>query len=191
MTGNFTPPDPSTLFAQSAESFTRFWTDCARKMSDSARQQAATPPTPDAIREMRNAFLNALGTAYDEYLRSPEFTQMLSQMLQSGVQFQQRMSEMLGHTRHSMQGASRQDIDTIMEVVQHLERRITDSMARLDERLSSIEQNLATGAAAKPAARKVAKKTARKAAKKSVRKSAQKKAARKTAKKKSTRRKSS
>ena len=134
-----TPPDPTKLFAESAEKFTKFWNDFTERAGG---LDPAAAPTPDSMRQMRNAFLNTLGASYDEYLRSPEFTGQLSQMLQQGVQVQQRMTEMMGQTKNAMQEPSRQDVEAIMEVMQRLERRIGDGYDRLDQRMKSMEAAL-------------------------------------------------
>jgi hypothetical protein len=166
------PPDPAKLFAESAERFTKFWNDFS---ANSGGLDSMEVPTPDSMRKMRDAFLKNLSKSYDEYLRSQDFTSQLSQMLQQGVRAQQRMSEMMGQARSSVQEASRQDVDAIMEVMQRLERRISDGFERMDERISALEPK--AGAPSKPA-RKVAKK--RPVAKKAARTS-------KTAKAKKTR----
>ena len=173
----FAPPDPTALFGESAERFTKFWSTFTDSMGG---LDSFETPTPDSMRKMRGAFLNSLAASYDEYLRSPEFTKQLSQMLQQGVQAQQRMAEMLGQTQSAWQASSRQDVDSMMQVMQRLERRIGDGFARLDERVraveSAVERNAvppepekkkaATKRSAPRAARTPAKKTAKKVVKK-------------------------
>ena len=132
-------PDPSKLFAESAEQFTKFWSEFG---DDFGAMNAGEVPTPDSMRKMRDQFLKKLTASYDEYLRSPDFTGQLSQMLQQGVQAQQRMSEMMGQARNAAQQPSRHDIDGLMEVMQRLERRISDGFERVDERIETLEDKL-------------------------------------------------
>jgi hypothetical protein len=180
----FAPPDPSTLFTQSAERFTKFWSAFTDGMGGLENFET---PTPDSMRKMRGAFLNSLAASYDEYLRSPEFTKQLSQMLQQGVKAQQRMAEMLGQTQSAWQASSRQDVDAMMQVMQRLERRIGDGFARLDERVRDLESAVERQASAEPekkkaavkqtaprAARPAAKKTTKKVVKKAAGKATQK-----------------
>lgn len=169
------PPDPTKLFAESAEKFTKFWTDFSANSGGMNQMEA---PTPDSMRKMRDAFLKNLSSSYDEYLRSPEFTGQLSQMLKQGVQAQQQISEMMGRSKSAAQEASRQDVDAMMEVMQRLERRIGDGFERMDERITAMEATLG----GKPTS---ASKAARpKAAKKAVNKTPKKSAATPVAKKK-------
>lgn len=156
MNGTTTTPDPATLFTESAERVTKFWTDFAGKCGG---MEGMTSPTPDAMRQMRNTFLNTMAASYDEYLRSPEFTSQLSQMLQQGVKAQQQMTEMMGQAKNAMQEPSRQDMDAIMEVMQRLERRIADGYDRLDQRMKSMEAALK--AQKTPAKKTTAPKSAR------------------------------
>ena len=151
MNGTTGTPDPAKLFADSAERVTQFWTDFAAKCGG---MEGMSSPTPDAMRQMRNTFLNTMAASYDEYLRSPEFTAQLSQMLQQGVKAQQQMAEMMGQAKNAMQEPSRQDMDAIMEVMQRLERRIGDGYDRLDQRLKAMEAKLE---GAKAPARKTAR----------------------------------
>lgn len=178
------PPDPSTLFTQSAERFTKFWTAFADGMGG---LEGFETPTPDSMRKMRGAFLNSLAASYDEYLRSPEFTKQLSQMLQQGVQAQQQMAEMLGQTQSAWQASSRQDVDAMMQVMQRLERRIGDGFARLDERVGALESAVERQGGSEPEKKPPAKKTAPRAARPAARKTTKKvvkKAAKKSARKK-------
>ena len=186
----FAPPDPTALFTESAERFTKFWNAFTDGMGGLEDFEV---PTPDSMRKMRGAFLNSLAASYDEYLRSPEFTKQLSQMLQQGVQTQQRMAEMLGQTQSAWQASSRQDVDSMMQVMQRLERRIGDGFARLDERVRAVESAVARQAAAEPAKKNSAtKKTASRAARPAAKKTTKrvvKKAAGKAAKKSTRKRK--
>lgn len=192
----FTPPDPTALFTQSAEKFTKFWSNFTDSMGGF---DGFETPTPDSMRKMRGVFLNSLAASYDEYLRSPEFTKQLSQMLQQGVQAQQRMAEMLGQTQSAWQSSSRQDVDSMMQVMQRLERRIGDGFARLDERVSAIESAVgrqsgdapATPAKKKSGTKRAAPRGARPAAKKTAKKVVRKTAKKKNAKKKPARGKAS
>lgn len=161
------PPDLTKLFTESAEKFTQFWKEFG---TDSRGMESAEVPTPESMRKMRDEFLKKLSASYDDYLRSPSFTGQVKQMLQQGVQAQQRMTEMIGQARNAAQEPSRQDMDSLMEVMQRLERRITDGFERMDERINSLEsapspkpqpakKTAPTAASEKPASKTAKKKT--------------------------------
>ena len=133
-------PDATDPFRQSAEVFTVFWTDFANKMAEAGFAAAPGAVPPDATRQVRTAILKAMGEACDEFMRSPQFQEMMKQSLANSIQFRKQLNEWLGQIQHGFQGTSRQDVDELMQVMKHLERRMSDSFERLSVRLDALEK---------------------------------------------------
>lgn len=132
--------DGTDSFRQSAEVFTKFWTDFANQMA-AAGFAAAPGATPtDATRQVRSAMFKAMGEACDEFMRSPQFQEMMKQSLANSIQFRKQLNEWLGQMQHGLQGTSRQDVDELMQVMKHLEQRMSDGFERLTVRLDALEK---------------------------------------------------
>ena len=69
-------------------------------------------------------------------MRSPQFLEGMKQCMENAVAFRKMTNEVMGRMRNEMQAPSRNDVDTIMLSVRHLEQRI---LARLDELSQQID----------------------------------------------------
>lgn len=133
-------------FKQNAEIFTKFWTDFANKMGAAGFAVAPGATPPDATRQVRGAIFKAMGETCDEFMRSPQFQEMMKQSLASSIQFRKQLNEWLGEMQHGFQGTSRQDVDELMQVMKHLEHRMSDGFERLSARLGNLEKRQPKGA---------------------------------------------
>ena len=142
---------------QQADAFVRMWADFASRMAAAGMSYQPDSTPPQMTREMRDAMLNAMGEQCNQFMRSPQFLEMIKQSMRASIDMRKQMNDFLGRMHHDMQGASRQDVDQIMLSLRHLEHRIVDTVDRVDERLDAITQRLdaleakmANGSASKP-----------------------------------------
>jgi len=63
-------------------------------------------------------------------------------MMTGNVQLRKQMNEMLGNWQHSMQAASRQDVDEIMLSIRHLEQRLVDGLERVSSQLEALSARI-------------------------------------------------
>jgi parvulin-like peptidyl-prolyl isomerase len=163
-------PDPGDGFGAFSETFTRMWSDFASKMAAAGM----TPPSPDASSEMggemRDTFFQAWSDACDRYMRSEEFQKMMRESMSAAIELRKQLNEQLGEFQHVMQGASRQDVDSLVQGIEQLDRHVSETfeqlMERLDalgKRLDAVERQTATTSESTPSReKKTAKKTAKK-----------------------------
>ena len=133
-------------FAQNGEMFTKFWTDFATKMAAAGFAAAPGTAPPDATRQVRAAIFRAMAEAGDEFMRSPQFQEMMKESLAHSIQFRKQLNEWLGRMQHEFQGTSRQDVDELLQVMKHLEHRMSDGFDRLSARLDALEKRPVKGA---------------------------------------------
>jgi predicted nuclease with TOPRIM domain len=98
-----------------------------------------------------------MGEACDEFMRSPQFQEVMKQSLNNSIQFRKQLNDFLGRMQHEFQGTSRQDVDSLMQVMEHVERRVTDSFERLSERLDELNERLERVEKPKPARKKTSR----------------------------------
>jgi hypothetical protein len=95
-----------------------------------------------------------MSEACDAFMRAPQFQEMMKQSLSASIQFRKQLNDYLGRVHHEFQGPSRQDVDQLMEVIGHVERRITDSIERLTRRVDQLSARLDRLERRKPAGKR-------------------------------------
>ena len=141
-------------FSSGADAFTKMWGDFANKMGAAGLPFAREATGSDASRQVRTAMFKAMSEACDEFMRAPQFQDMMKQSLSASIQFRKQLNDFLGRIHHEFQGTSRQDVDQLMEVIGHVERRVTDSFERLSSRLDELNSRLERMERSKPAGKK-------------------------------------
>lgn len=129
-------------FLNAWQPWMKMWTDAASKMIQAGRPSATEATPPDLARQMRSAYLGATSEFFEAYLRSPEFLEMMRQSLSASIQFRKQFNDFLGQIHHELQGTSRQDIDQLMRTMQHVERRVVDSVERLSAQVEQVSERL-------------------------------------------------
>ena len=130
--------DGGDAFSPGADPFTKLWGDFASKMGAAGMAFAPESPFSNASQQVRTAMFKAMSEACDEFMRAPQFQDMMKQSLSASIQFRKQLNEYLGRMHHEFQGTSRQDVDHLMEVIGHVERRLTDSVERLSNRVDEL-----------------------------------------------------
>src|SRR5437588_4353647 len=85
---------------------------------------------PEVLKQMRSGIFQALAASWDEFLRSPQFLEGMKQWMESAINFRKLSNDFLSRARNEIQAPSRNDIDTVLLAVRHLETRV---LARLEE----------------------------------------------------------
>ena len=136
----------------SAESFPKIWMETLSKMMQAACTFTPNSPPPEVLRQIRSGIFQALGESWESFMRSPQFLEAMKQWMEQAVTFRKMSNEFLGKARHEMQAPSRDDIDTVMLAVRHMEKRLLDRMEQLSTQLNGLP---------KPAPRRAARRTAK------------------------------
>ncbi len=87
-------------------------------------------------------------------MRSPQFLESMKQWMDNAVTFRKMTSDFMAKVRNEMQSPSRDDIDTVMLTVRHMETRLLDRLDDLSSRVSELNERLAGGSAPKAATAK-------------------------------------
>jgi hypothetical protein len=127
--------------AQQAAAFQKLWVDSATKIVQAAFTISPGSPPPEVVRQIRSGIFQALGSSWEEFMRSPQFLESMKQWMENAITFRKMTTDFMARVRNEMQAPSREDVDTIMLNIRHLERRLLD---RLDELATQV--NALTGA---------------------------------------------
>ena len=93
-------------------------------------------------------------------MRSPQFLEGMKQWMDQAVAFRKLSNDFMAKVRNEMQMPSRDDIDSVMLAVRHMEKRLLDRIDHLAERLGALNGHLT-----KPGAKRAARRGPRRAAK--------------------------
>jgi len=161
------------------EAMMAFWRDAWTRTAAGASSQtpgvgadpmagaAAWMPSPEAVKRMQGAFLDAMAGSAEQYMRSPQFLDSMRQSLESAIGMRTQMEEYL---RKNMGDALRTPGDASAQVM----RLLTEMESRIHARFDEIEARLnaiapaPTKSATASSSRKQAPTVARPASKKST-----------------------
>jgi len=123
--------------AEQAAAFQKIWMDSFSHFMRGLTANAATT-SPDALRQTRSSIFQSLASSWDEYLRSPQFLEGMRQWMDSTITFRKLTNEWMARARNEFQAPSREDVDTIMLNVRHMEQRLLDRIEQLSKRIESL-----------------------------------------------------
>jgi len=137
--------------AEQAAAFQKLWMQSASKMFQAALS-VAPQSEPEALNQIRVAMFQALAQAWEEFMRSPQFLDSMKQWMENAVNFRKMSGEFLAKMRNEMQAPSRDDVDTIMLAIRHLETRLLDRIDGISEEMGALKSQNAGERSRRPKA---------------------------------------
>jgi len=95
-------------------------------------------PPPEIMREMRSGIFRALAQSWEEFMRSPQFLEGMKQWMESAINFRKMTNDFMAKVRNELEAPSRDDIDTIMLSVRHMEKRLLDRIEQLSNQVNHL-----------------------------------------------------
>lgn len=136
--------------AEQAAAFQKIWMESMSKMMQTAFAFGNNSPPPDVVKEIRSGIFRALAQSWDEFMRSPQFLDSMKQWMDTAINFRKMTNDFMAKVRNEIQAPSRDDIDTVMLTVRHMEKRLLDRVEDLALRIEQLDNRL-NGHAAQPA----------------------------------------
>lgn len=125
--------------AEQAAAFQKIWLESASKMIQAGFAMSPNSAPPEVLRQLRSGIFQALAETWEEFMRSPQFLEGMKQWMETAVAFRKVTSEFLAKARNEMQAPSRDDIDTIMLNIRHIEKRLLDRVEELSEQVRELK----------------------------------------------------
>ena len=122
--------------------FQKVWSETFTKMFQMGTTFSPEGPPPDFVRQMRASLLQAMAQSWDEFLRSPQFLDSMKQWMDNAIAFRKMSNDFLTRARHEGQGLAREDLDTVLLSVRHMETRVLDRLEAVGTRLKQVEERL-------------------------------------------------
>ncbi len=121
-----------------AAAFQKIWTESMSRMMQAAFTITPNSPPPEVLRQIRSGIFQALAQSWDEFMRSPQFLEGMREWMENAIAFRKMSNDFMAKVRNTMQAPSRDDMDTIMLSVRHLEKRLLDRMDELSAQLDAV-----------------------------------------------------
>src|SRR5690349_24091374 len=126
--------------AEQAAAFQKIWMESMSKIMQSAFAFGNNSPPPDVVKEIRSGIFRALAQSWDEFMRSPQFLYCMKQWMDTAINFRKMTNDFMAKVRNEIQAPSRDDIDTILLSVRHMEKRLLDRVEELSVQVEALTQ---------------------------------------------------
>lgn len=130
------------------DAFTQFWSDVASRMSGAGMQSFQQQSQEAMAGAMRQAFFDAWAKQCEEFLSSDAFLQSMKQSMDSALMFREKVNEFVTRSAADMPFATREDSETITQVLRSFEERVIDRLEHLSRRMDDLEARVEDGSGA-------------------------------------------
>jgi hypothetical protein len=130
-----------------ADPFSSFWGDFFNRVGVSPGAAAAAPAglSSEALVQMRRAFLDALASYCDEFMRSEQFLQMMKQTMDRSLAFKRQVDQFLSNCYAAGQAPTQADVTDVAGLLRSIESRILDRLAALEQKVAAVEDKRGGG----------------------------------------------
>lgn len=131
--------------AEQAAAFQKIWMESMSKIMQAAFTISPNSPPPDVVRQIRSGIFQALAESWEEFMRSPQFLEGMRQWMENAITFRKMTNDFMARVRNEVQSPSRDDVDTIMLTVRHMEKRLLDRVEELSAEIKELNQQIGRG----------------------------------------------
>jgi hypothetical protein len=128
--------------AEQAAAFQKIWMDSMSKIMQTAFTFGSNSPPPEVLKQIRSGMFQALAQSWEEFMRSPQFLESMKQWMDTAINFRKMTNDFMAKVRNEIQAPSRDDIDTVMLTVRHMEKRLLDRVEDLAVKIAQIDSRL-------------------------------------------------
>jgi hypothetical protein len=97
-------------------------------------------PPSDEMRKMRGGMLKVLAETWDEYMRTPQFMEMMKASLNGTLDLKRMARDAMNRVHEQFENPSKEDIDGVLLATRHVERRLLDRLEGLDDRVANLDE---------------------------------------------------
>src|SRR5215470_4431928 len=122
--------------------FQKLWLDSFANMASIWSQFSPGSPPSDELRKMRGGMLKVLAETWDEYMRTPQFMEMMKASLNGALDLKRMAREGMNRFHEQLENPSKNDIDDLLLAIRHVERRLLERLEGLDERVGELNEKI-------------------------------------------------
>jgi uncharacterized coiled-coil protein SlyX len=125
-----------------AAAFQKLWMDSLANMTSIWSQFSPGSPPTDEMRKMRGGMLKVLAETWDEYMRTPQFMEMMKASLNGALDLKRMARDGMNRVHEQFGNPSKEDIDGVLLAIRHVERRLLDRLEGLDDRVANLDEKI-------------------------------------------------
>jgi hypothetical protein len=91
---------------------------------------------------LRNGVLKAVSRTWEEYMRTPEFMEAMRESMKNSVQWKKMAKDSTNQMHTAMGSATKDDMQGVMEAVQHVEHRVLDHLEGMEVKMEDMQLEL-------------------------------------------------
>ena len=122
--------------------FQKLWTDSFANMASVWSQFSPGSPPSDEMRKMRGGMLKVLAETWDEYMRTPQFMEMMKGSLNGALDLKRMARDGMNRVHEQFETPSKEDIDGVLLAIRHVERRLLDRLEGIDDRVANLDEKI-------------------------------------------------
>lgn len=122
--------------------FQKLWTDSFTNMAGVWSQFSPGSPPTDEMRKMRGGMLKVLSETWDEYMRTPQFMEMMKASLNGALDLKRMARDGMNRVHEQFENPSKEDIDGVLLAIRHVEGRLLDRLEGLDDRVVNLNEKI-------------------------------------------------
>jgi hypothetical protein len=131
----------SNSFDQAA-SLQKIWLDSFAKMAGAFSEMSPLSPPPDQFRTLRSGMLKVLSEFWNEFMRTPQFMEMMKLSINGAFDVRSMMRENMNRIHEQLETPTKEDVDGVLLAIRHVERRVLDRLEGMEDRIASIREAL-------------------------------------------------
>jgi chromosome segregation ATPase len=99
-------------------------------------------PPPEEMRKMRSGMLKAMASTWDDFMRTPQFMEMMKVGLNGTLDLRRMARDGMNKIHEQFETPTKEDLDSILLAIRHVERRILDRLEGMDDRVRNIVERI-------------------------------------------------
>ena len=130
--------------------YQKLWTDSLANMAGVWSEFSPGSPPAGEMRKMRGGMLKVLGETWDDYMRTPQFMEMMKASLNGALDLKRMARDGMNRAHEQFETPSKEDLDGVLMAIRHVERRLLDRLdglveqvVNLDEKIDRVDQRVA------------------------------------------------
>jgi len=127
---------------EQAAAFQKLWMDTFGNMANVWSQFSPGSPPPEEMRKVRSGMLKAMAGTWDEFMRTPQFMEMMKASLNGALDLRRMGREGMNKIHEQFETPTKEDLDSVLLAIRHVERRLLDRIEGIGDRGLNISEQL-------------------------------------------------
>jgi len=132
-----------------SDPFTAFWSEMMTRMSSAGMEKMAAESRDATMKAMRQAFFDAWQQHWEEFMKSEAFLEGMKRSMDGALTFKEQLNAFVSRSLQDTQIPTREDTDSILQVLRGFEERVLDQVEALNSRVAALEKKIDRAGASK------------------------------------------